>query len=497
MPTPENESMGALGQVSGTSAPSKLGALSQNFYGNGPSLGESMGDVVKSLMPTQADKERSSSMAFWGGFGQPNHSGSLSGQLANATGAQSARELEGERLKASYVPMITQAMLAHQTQTLAANRAYTDLAEKAAPELYKAVASLGVNGGKPTRSQALDALVNTGKSLGLAPSMVQPHIENLPKDDAGMQAHIAQLGQRLNAGGFGNTIGQNAAGETTINNASKGAVGVAGSGTAQSSANPTTGEAKFKANTLGDPKEFSESLSAQAESATNLVRDLNEIGKNITNYTPGKYAEHIGNVVGSIKDIAGHIPGVNKELIEKLSSTLLAAPEGSKDSLAALQMTKQILSLNAMASARAAAGGRASIPEFNTAHASALATTSDPVTFAKLDKFARDNAERAVDRMEKFNTHLNDPNVKDKNILGFETKYRRDYLNGLNDTNKNDKATRISSETKKEEPKAEPAKSSGPASDLSLHEKGSEHNASGKAMVFENGRYRPAKLLKP
>lgn len=487
------DAKGAFTQMdSAARVPSKLGALSSNFYGTDPSLGQSMGDVVRELMPTAADKERSSSMAFWGGFGAPNKSGSLSGQLGNATAAQSARELEGEKLKASYVPMITQAMLANQTQTLAGNKQVSDLAAAAAPHMNAALASLGTSGAKPTRSEAIDKAIATGKSLNLPLSMVQPYIDALPKNDEDIGKHIGQLGQSLSPGGFGNQLNRSATGELNVATPGSGTVsdikqmGGASNQPATKNLNPTQGEANFKASALGDPKAFSEQLQSEAGAATNFVKDLNEIHKNVSEFTPGKYAEHAGKLAASLSDIVGRLPGVDKSQVEKLSNTLLNAPEGSKDALSALQMTDQLLSMNAMRTARDAAGGRASIPEFNAAHMAALASTSDPATFAKLDKFARENAERTVGRLGKFNEHLNNPDVKDKSILSFETKYHRDMLDDLTKQDKANTAERkdVAAKTAPAEakPEVKPEVKVAPV-DLKDYPAGTKLTASGKAFV--------------
>lgn len=477
----ENEPLGALGQV--VNARSKLKDVAQNFYGADPTLGQSMGDVVRELMPTQAEKERSSSMAFWGGFGAPNNSGSLSGQLGNATKAQSDRELEGERLKASYVPMITQAMLANQTQTLAANKQISDLAASAAPQMNAGLASLSTNGRKTTRSEAIEKAIATGRALNLPMSLIQPHIDALPANDEDVARHIGQLGQGLNASGFGNQISRDASGKTNVVNAGAGSISEAN---APKNLNPTEGEAKFTASALGDPKAFSEQLQGQAEAATGLVRDLNEIKKNISNYTPGKFAERAGQLSASVSDLVGRIPGVDKSQLDKLSGVLLNSPEGSKESLAALQMTQQLLSMNAMRTAREAAGGRASIPEFNSAHMAALATTSDPATFAKLDKFARNNAERSVNRVKEFNAHIDNPDVKDKSVRNFESNYYDKYLKDLNKQDTENNAARKSVTTEKAAPaevKAAAPVAKAEALDLKNYPAGTKLSASGKAFV--------------
>lgn len=479
----KDEPMGALGQVA--NARSKLTDISKNFYGNDPSLGESMGSVVRELMPTQADKERSSSMAFWGGFGAPNNSGSLSGQLGNAISAQSNRELEGERLKASYVPMITQAMLANQQQTLAADKQRYDQAASASGPINSAIASLVANGNKPTVKDIHTTIDRAGGQLGITPYMLKSYHENVPTDDKDAAAHSSRIGQLINPQGFGNTASRDAAGKTTIIAAGPGTIAEPNQNAQGKNLNPTAGEASFNASALGDPKEYSQQLQGQAESATTLIKDLNEISKNTSNYAPGKFAERAGDLAASLKDLGGRIPGMDKSKLESISNTLLNAPEGSKDSLGALQMTKQLLSINAMMSAREAAGGRASMPEFNAAHLAALASTSDPVTFAKFDKFARENAERTIDRMEKFNVHLSDAGPKDKSILGFESNYRRNLLNDLNKKNVDEKVERkaATEAAAPAEVKAAPAVAKAEAIDLKNYPAGTKLSASGKAFI--------------
>lgn len=507
MPSEKEEPKGAFDQIVQAQQPqgSKLNAISKNFYGDEPSLGQSMGEVVKSLMPSRADTQRSADMAFWSGFGAPNSSGQMSGQLGNAMKAQTERELEGEKLKASYVPAITQAMLANQTQTLAANKAATDLAERAAPEFYKAAAASGANGNKPSSLDMYRRYKQVGNTLGVPSYITQSHIDTIPTDENQIENYMAQRAAMLNPSTMGQNFRENAAGVTTVGAPASGNVRSANGNTQQNqqsvapNANPSAATAEFAKGAIGDPKEYGNTLQEQAKSSADMVKRFNEMHELAKEFTPGRLAGRAGDIAGIVKDVAARLPGIDQNKIKDLTGVILNA-KNPGEALAAQQFLEQLMVQQVPAEIRGAlgSGNRISIPEYKSFNAANLGTKLDPETLNKMEKFYGDFADRNVNRLVKWNSYLNDSTNPNRSVSDFTAKDTKEYLDSLRKVRaENDKAAPVVKEEKTVISAPVAVSEKAAPVDLKNYEPGAKLSASGKAYVIDaNGRHVYAKPIK-
>lgn len=491
VPETDEEPVGALSKVAAARANtgSKIADFAKNIYGSDPSLGAQMGDIVAKLMPTAAEKKRSSEMAFWGGFGAPNTSGSLSGQLGNATRAQSERELEGEKLTASYVPMITQAMMANQTQTLAAQAQASKLSAELAPRVKAAVASLAVNGKPPTAAQVRSAIIQTGKTHNATEAQINEHLAGIPRNEKDVAAYVSRMGQEINPGGLGGDVRSDATGKlyrtTGAGNIEELKQGKAGSG---GDINPSANAVRQQADIQSGTAEHAKALQEKVDAGIERHRTLQEINKNLANVTPGKYMTEAANLAASIKDIGEYIPGLDKSQLTGAIDTILKAPKGSKAALASIQYANNLLALQAMMAGHSALGKGMARNEFEAMQKTIVGGTADPESFPKMLAFNKKILDADAANVKHFSNYMGDKAITEKSVLDFNNKNntRRIYdaSGGANDTDKKEAPAKAEPVEAKSEPakaKAEPAKAE--TIDLKNYPPGTKVSSSGKAFI--------------
>lgn len=486
------------------------GALTELAYGEG---GESpmaqLPGLLKQLSPEGRDSD-AENLAFWGGFGKPNTTGQLSGALGNAMGAQSDMRLERDKLRAAYIPLIMQSLVQGQDMTVKAANASRDYLKDINPKVDTQLAALRTGDAQPTYGDVINRTMQLGQEYQIPQAVLMSRLKSIPKDPAELNTYL----DRLAAGQAGadkmvGTVGNNAAGQSVLTNPNRATVkplraeGAGANGqpmTGADSSNPTKPQVDWVVATQGDPKAFEQGLRTRVDSYKSMLARMNEQAKYVDNFQPGRYAGIAGGLAAAIKDIGTRLPGVDPKTVESLASKIVGSPVDSPQSVASLQLFKQLAQQETLAQLKTSLGEnqRMNQAEYQNFNKGNLAEVMDPETFKGMRDFYYKEAAKAANHYVAWSEYTSNPNIKNPSVTAFDSKWAKGDMEGLLSGSTEMpakgalKPTYPGSAARPTPAPAAPAAAAPTAPDLSMYEPGTKVGPTGKAYVIENGVPRPA-----
>lgn len=508
--------------------PEQNGALSANFgggkdiaqglaYGQGQQAdlpSQLIGALASTLGPERsAETER---QAFWAGLNQGTKGGTSGEAMGNALTAQVAARETQDKLKAAYIPLIMQSLTQQRANDIAYSRLAMDRQKEVNPIINSALYGLQANGQPVTKEQAHERINAVGATYGLAPHELYPHHIALHKgageDGANLQNYLQQLRVAASPAPEGlPKFAPNAAGQTTVQNAVAGTVGMPGQqaqgqGPGQGpglGVNPSKTTVDMSHASRGDPKVYTEELGHVVRSYHDMLQRVNAIDKAMGEFTPGRYAGVAGGLARAVKDLTERFPGANSETISKFAQSLLGP---GADPVAASQFAEALKTQEAIAQLKTSldGAGRIGQSEFKLLNSNMPGNLTDPGAYTKFRAFVAGQGANALNKYKAWGEHVTKVPAEQLTVHGFDipwevnqgTQLQKGGYGALGTPTGETVAApaqpRVPTATPGQ-PAATPARR--PAADLSSFEPGAKVGPTGKIYVVENGVPRPARRL--
>ena len=504
-----------------TTKPGMAGALSQLAYGDQGNPMAQLPELLKEMVPRSGDAD-AESLSFWGGFGQPNTTGQLSGALGNAMRAQSDTRLDRDKLRAQYVPLIMQSLVQGQQMSLSAANAGRDFLKDVNPKIDTHLAAMRTDNAAPTYGDVLGRVMQLADEYQVPSHVLHARLKSIPKDPEELKVYLDRLtSAAAGADKMVPSSGTDAAGRNIRINPNKGTTALLGSGAEQTGAgpgqgaaakaglpeaNPTSGQVDWEKSTRGDPKAYEEALRSRADSFSQMMARMNEQAKYVDSFQTGRYAGVAGGLAAAVKDIGLRLPGINPKTVEDLAAKLVNAPPGSPQAVASGQLFKQLAQQETLAQLKTSLGEgqRLNQAEYQNFARANLGEAMDPETFKGMREFFYKQAADTANKYSQWAEYVDDPKVTRPSVTGFDAKHARKtidyYLAGNTDVVPTGRTGDAKPSYPASKPSAaaaaaveQPQAKQGEKIDLGLYEPGSKVGPTGKVYVIDNGVARAAR----
>lgn len=357
-----------------------------------------------------ADQER---RAFWGGMLQGTKGGSGGEAMGNALKAQVEARDSQNKLKASYIPLIMQALSQNRANELGYAQFQQGRYEKLSPIINAALTGLQAEGQAPSLQQAHSRINEVGMQYGMQPQELQPYhyalAANAGPGGKNLSSYLQQL--RVAAAPPAEGIskpGTNAAGQTVFQNPVQNSVGLPNApggpgGPTGTGVNPDKATVGAAEAGRGDIKGYGEALQSRVSAYGDMLQRLNAIGDNLDQFDSGKYAGLAGGFAAAVKDLTTRFPGASSDTVRQFANSVLGGNGKSPDPVASAQFAEALKAQEAIAQTKAMIGGdngqRIGQQEVLMVAKNMPGNVMDPGAYKKFIEFMRGNQ---VNAMNKF-----------------------------------------------------------------------------------------------
>ncbi len=419
------------------------GALSQlrERAGGDPVIGQ-----LQTLMQGLNDPEKRSKdewLSFAGGMAAPNPTGNFSLAYGNGLKAQSDQRLEKDKLMSEYMRMVLPQLVQNQSLQLSAVKNQQELAQKVNPVADSMLGGLmaGQNAPgwrPPTGLDAAQVIHNVANQYSMPRSWVNDRLTELRAN----QDNIPQFITQKVAGAAGAekqlpSLKDNAAGVTVQQSGVAGTVQpVATPGTGGSGGlgvNPSKVGVKGAEESMGDVKQYDESLRNTLHAYRDMNQRMNAIAGNLDQITPGRYMGVAGGVAAAVKDVSKYFPNASQDVVQGFVNTMLGAKGDGKgtDPLAAQQFAKALVAQEGIAQTRALTTGESANAQRLGQREIMLVTSkiptdlTDPGAYQKFADFMRAQQGNAQNKYDAWKEHVVQTHPEKLSVTGFDAPWER------------------------------------------------------------------------
>lgn len=412
------------------------GALSQlrERAGGDPVLSQ-----LQTLMQGLNDPEKRSRdewLSFAGGTAAPNPNGNFSQAFANGVAAQSAHRLEKDKLMGEYMRMILPTLTANQQLQTSALKNQQGLYAKVNPVMDSMLGGLAAGqnqpGWQPPKVRDAAQMINhIAQQYNMPRDWVHSRLAELPDSNEQMMLFITQkLAGSAGAEKQLPSLGTNAAGKTVQQSGVAGTVSPVAEGTAPGlGANPSKVGVKAAEDSMGDIKQYDESLRNTLHAYRDMNQRMNAIAGNLEQITPGRYMGIAGGVAAAIKDVSKYFPNASQDTVQKFVGSLLGAKGdggAGSDPLAAQQLAKALVAQEGIAQTRALTTGESANAQRLGQREIMLVTSkiptdlTDPGAYQKFADFMRAQQGNAQNKYDAWKEHVVKTQPEKLSVTGFD-----------------------------------------------------------------------------